>query len=153
MSKSIKFCLALILLQWSAAIYAAGCQVTTSGGVSFSYDVFDASPADSESAITVTCDASTPSVVSVAIGISTISNSINPRQMLHISGTDVLSYNLFVDPSRTVIWGDDASGAARLLSNINDNVPRELPIYGRVFPGQDVSSGAYSDVVTVTIAP
>lgn len=127
--------------------------MSTSGGVSFSYDVFDASPADSESAITVTCDSFSPSVVSVGIGISTTSNSINPRQMRHISGTDVLNYNLFMDASRTAIWGDDTTGSPRILNNINDNVPRALSIYGRIFPGQDVSVGGYSDVVTVTIAP
>ncbi len=127
--------------------------MSTSGGVNFSYNVFDAIPADSESAMTVTCDSFSPSVVSVGIGISSTSNSINPRQMRHTSGTDVLSYNLFVNPSRTAIWGDDISGSALLLNNINDNVPRVLPIYGRIFPGQDVSAGAYSDVVTITIAP
>lgn len=127
--------------------------MSTSGGVNFSYNVFDAVPADSESAITVTCDLLSPLVVSVGIGVSTTSNSINPRQMRHTSGTDVLSYNLFLNPSRTAIWGDDISSSAFLLNNINDNVPRVLPIYGRIFPGQDVSAGAYSDVVTVTISP
>jgi spore coat protein U-like protein len=59
------------------------------------------------------------------------------------AGGDWLSYDIFVDVPRTVVW-----------SSTPVSVPAgnaaTVPFYGRVFAQQDVSVGSYADTVVVT---
>jgi len=69
-----------------------------------------------------------------------------------INGADRLYYNLYVDSVRTIIWGDGSGGTQALF--MADPLPNQqitVPIYGRIFPAQDVPAGAYVDSLTVTI--
>ena len=65
------------------------------------------------------------------------------------SPVDVLTYNLYVDPDRTTIWGDQSFGGT--VSAAGTGVEQQFPIYGRVFGGQNVGAGSYMDLVTVTV--
>jgi spore coat protein U-like protein len=52
------------------------------------------------------------------------------------------------------VWGDGSAGTSTVpLRKVNRNRPATTTIYGRIPPGQNVSVGAYSDSVTVTITP
>ena len=67
-------------------------------------------------------------------------------------GNDNLRYNLFLDGTRTKIWGDGTAGtevySAQAQPN-NDVVT--VPVFGRVFPSQDVAGGIYLDSLVVTL--
>ena len=66
------------------AAFASGCIVNTNSGLNFGeYNVIDSSPKDSESQIILTCDTFASPVITVEIGPSSTSNSINTRQMHH----------------------------------------------------------------------
>jgi len=74
--------------------------------------------------------------------------------MRHASQADRMNYNLFAAPSMVTAWGDGSAGTSTvLLGKVNKNRPVTTTIYGRIPPGQNVSVGAYSDSVTVTITP
>jgi spore coat protein U-like protein len=132
----------------------AACRVTTTGINFGAYDVFAAVPRDTAGTVTVACDQNPPTDVTIAIGRSPTSGGFQPRQMRQASQADRMNYNLFVSPSMVTVWGDGSAGTSTvLLNNVNKNRAVTTTIYGRIPPGQDVSVGAYSDSVTVTITP
>jgi spore coat protein U-like protein len=140
----------LFLLFWSPA--HAACTVAATGLNFGAYDVFSALPLDTTGSVTVSCDRRTN--VTVAIGRSPTSGGFNPRQMLHVSPTDRLNYNLYTTPSMATVWGDGSAGTSTvLLNNVRRNRPVITTIYGRIPPGQNVYVGSYVDTLTVTITP
>lgn len=131
----------------------AACNVAATG-VSFgAYDVFSATPLDSTGSVTVSCDSVPPPDVVIEIGPSSGSGGFNPRQMRHASRPDRLGYNLFTDSSRSAVWGDGTAGTRTVfLKNVHRQKPPVVTtIYGRIPPGQNVSTGTYSDTLTATI--
>lgn len=119
------------------------------------YEAGTAEPTDATGTLSVRCNGSP--ATAVVVGISAGSRGDAGARALQ-SATDWLSYNLFVDAARTRVWGDGTSGTERVLAAASDEVgkgnrPREVdvPVYGRIFPGQDPSPGHYSDVVTISV--
>ena len=132
----------------------AACGVTTTGINFGAYDVFATVPRDTAGTVTVACDRNPPTDVTISIGPSPTSGGFQPRQMRHASQADRMNYNLFAAPSMVTAWGDGSAGTSTvLLKKVNRNRPVTTTIYGRIPPGQNVSVGAYSDSVTVTITP
>lgn len=138
----------------------AGCGITASTGITFpNYDVFAPANTDGTGTITVICNiglAPPNPPVNVAITISASPNSggINPRRMKEPSSGDLLNYNVYTDSNRTIIWNNVITGGPDnvVLNNMGKNSPaRSTTVYGRIFPGQDVSVGSYTDALTVTI--
>ena len=132
----------------------AACTVTTTG-VSFgAYDVFTAVPRDTTGTVTVSCTNNQRVPIVVSIGASPTSGGFNPRQMLHVSPTDRLNYNLYTTSSMATVWGNGSAGTSTvLLNNVRRNRPVITTIYGRIPTGQNVSIGAYTESLTVTITP
>ena len=143
----------LLCLFLGSAAHAA-CRVTTTGLGFGAYDVFAAPPRDTTGTVTVACDRGPPTNVTVSIGPSPTSGGFNPRQMRRTSGPDRLNYNLYTSPSMSTVWGNGSAGTSTvLLRRVRRRRPAVTTIYGRIPPGQNVSVGAYSDSVTVTITP
>jgi spore coat protein U-like protein len=80
---------------------------------------------------------------SFTVSLSSGNGTIADRRM--IGGAAQLSYNLYKDSSRVVIWGDGAGG----VSSIGTNV--DLPVYGRIPASQNVPANVYLDAITVTV--
>ena len=136
----------------------AACRVTTTAVDFGIYDVFAAVPRDSTGTVTVACDRNTQTRertnVNISIGPSPTSGRFNPRQMRRTSVTDRLNYNLYTSPSMSTVWGDGSAGTSIvILRRVSRRRPAVTTIYGRIPPRQNVSVGAYSDTVTVTITP
>jgi spore coat protein U-like protein len=129
----------------------AACNVATTN-INFGiYDVFSNVPKDSTGSISVDCDEAPPPIVVIRIGPSSGSGGFNPRQMRHTTRPDRLNYNLFIDSSRSVIWGDGTGGGSTVADKVTKNKTWVATLYGRMPAGQDVSVGTYSDTVSVTI--
>ena len=143
----------LLCLILGSAAHAA-CRVTTTGLGFGAYDVFAAPPRDTTGTVTVVCDRNPPTDVTISIGASPTSGGFQPRRMRHASQADRMNYNLFTTASMTTVWGDGSAGTSTVFfRRVNRNRPQTATIYGRIPPGQNVSVGAYSDSVTVTITP
>jgi spore coat protein U-like protein len=66
------------------------------------------------------------------------------------SGGD-LRYDLFIDRSHTVRFGD-GSGSSQALVGVSDGEkPNEWRLYGKVFRDQSVSAGIFSDSVVLEL--
>jgi spore coat protein U-like protein len=113
-----------------------------------SYNVFSSSPVDSTGTIVYRCSGDVDGVlIAITKGQSP---TFLPRQLE--KGAEELSYNLYRDAARTLVWGDFSSGTSAYIQidpPNNQNV--SLTVFGRIPPGQDISAGSYSDTVTVVV--
>ena len=132
------------------------CQVSA-GSLSFpSYNIFSTYPAESSVNILVSCrvpDQSPHSPLPVTIALSSgVSGNTAQRYMASTSGSDRLFYNLYTDSSFSSIWGDGTGSSGAVTNLVSINNPWNAVVYGRIPARQNVTSGSYSDIITVTIA-
>lgn len=150
MKRGRRFLIALLFVFLARS--ADACTVSTTAVVFANYDVFSPAPLASTGSVTVTCDLTPLPDVTISIGPSARSGGFLPRQMKHAALSDLLSYNLYIDAGGTSLWGDGTGGTQTVfLKNVKKRRPITVPIYGIVPPAQNVSAGAYSDALTVTI--
>lgn len=93
--------------------------------------------------ITVNCTNSDP--VSIALDGGG-SGDIAARELEHASLAESFTYQLYSDSGRTVVWGDDVTGAAYTTSGPSQT----LVVYGAT-TGTPEAAGSYSDAVQVTV--
>jgi len=125
--------------------------------VSFgNYETFSSNPTDAAGTITVNCGFRVVRAT-VTLGVSSTSGTFNPRRMKQSGGSDLLAYNVYTNPARTVIFGDGTGGTSNILLRRPTGPPRDwsetITTYGRIPPGQDVSVGTYSDTLSATVEP
>jgi spore coat protein U-like protein len=146
--------LLIVLTAGAAGLLAApaaeaACTISTTAVTFGTYNVFQGAPTDAAGQVTFRC---TTFEFAIRIDLDRGgASSFNPRQMRQSSET--LSYNLYRDASRSTIWGDGTGGTQShvqffIFGNQNVNVP----VYGRIPAGQDVSAGLYTNTVTATIS-
>jgi spore coat protein U-like protein len=132
---------AVSVLAASPALAAPNCKSLSVTALAFgNYDVYNAVPTDSAGTISYSCPPPTTPTVTIDAGLAFANGR---RRMTAGGGGDFLSYDIFVDASRTVVWSSTP------VSVPAGNVA-SVPFYGRVFAQQDVSVGSYADTVTVT---
>jgi spore coat protein U-like protein len=139
-------CLVLLLAVHSVA-RAEHCRVQVMTDVSFgTYDPLDSGNLDANGILRIRCS---PVAHNVLVKLGTgLGGGYQPRYMQ--GGSGQLAYNLYLDASRTTVWGDGTSGTDYLfLSTLSKW--QMVTIYGRSPLGQVVSSGTYSDTVVVTV--
>lgn len=129
----------------------ARCDVSTTGINFNGYDVASAIPTDSTGTITVTCNEAPPPIVTISVGPSPNSGVFVPRKMKNTLSSDTLSYNLFINSSMSVVWGDGTQGTSTASNKVTKNKSWISTVYGRLFPRQDVHVGPYNDSLLVTI--
>ena len=136
---------AVCLLFASTAADAATCTVSTTSVNFGSYDVFDTSPRDSTGTITLRCNGGAKDV------LIEIDGGGSPYVLFRYmaKGTEPLYYNLYQNPNRTQLWGENGSG--QFVGDPPNNTDVTVTVYGRIPAQQDVSAGSYSDTVTVTV--
>jgi spore coat protein U-like protein len=135
----------LLVAAWLAPAIARAQTCSFTNGptaLSFAYDPAAAAATDSSASFTFDCQGGNPKVM---VALSSGAGTFNPRQM--VLGADRLNYNLYIDAARTQIWGD---GTAYPMDGI-DRKKTPYVVYGRVFAGQWVTPGTYSDTIVVTL--
>ena len=123
-----------------------GCVITANDLDFGDYSAVAALPNDATATIQVNC--SLGAVFDVALDAGSNGGDYTGRLMTN--GTDDLTYNLYVDPLRLTVWGDD-TGATDDVTGVSFGLPINYTVYGRVAAGQNISTGAYTDTVTATI--
>jgi spore coat protein U-like protein len=132
----------------ASRLEAAKCTIDTTSVIFGSYNVFASAPVDSTGSVRYNCNGGAKNVqITITRGRSATFLQRSLRR-----GADNLGYNLFLDPSRTAIWGDGTGGShAYYGGNPPNKTDVNVTIYGRIPPGQDVGAGKYSDNVVVAI--
>jgi spore coat protein U-like protein len=170
---------AAAILAWLADLPAAratqeerkndvACTLETESAMAFgAYDTMINSPLDQQGRVSFRCykvknettarsalrfaeeDASEKKKVIVHIAISAGTAGNFNR---HMAGADSLHYNIYLDGSRQMVWGDGTAGTAIYAEEVKaDNQTITVPVFGRVFGGQDVRAGEYRDNLVVTL--
>jgi spore coat protein U-like protein len=126
-----------------SANVAAKCTFSAPNTLAFgTYDpVTDHATADLDASanLRVACTKGAPSVW---IGFETTGREMS-------NGTETLTYELYTDSGRNDVWGD-TSGTGYSYTAAS-KAETNVPVYGRVAGGQDVSVGNYTDTITATI--
>lgn len=136
---------AIVLTMLMPSVSEAQCSVSSSGVAFGAYDVLAPAPVDVTGTVTFSCLLALFPRITLSTGSS---GTFVARTMK--KGPESLTYNLYTDAARTVIWGDGTSGTgqyAPLLLLLGGT----LTVYARLPASQNVSAGAYSDTVIVTL--
>lgn len=159
-------CATLLLslgLLWSAQSSAAiSCDVAATGVAFGVYNPLAGADVDTTGNVNVSCTRT--GLLDLTPGIS-YSVQLNPGNSGGYSsrelgsGAAMLNYNLYRNAARTLIWGDGTGGSSAQGGNVSfpllnlSSVTRDNDhtIYGRIFGGQNVAAGSYTDTINVTV--
>ncbi|MEZ5958914.1 MAG: spore coat U domain-containing protein [Hyphomonadaceae bacterium] len=130
------------------ATVLASCDVTADDLTFGDYDPIAAADLDAETSVSVTCTNGTSYNVGMSVGGGS-GASMSERFMTKAGGSETLSYVLYQDDQRSVLWGD--TGGDR-LAGAGDGTPGSIPVYGRIPMQQAAPSGDYSDTIIVTVS-
>lgn len=157
--KNLAFIVAVVTqLGWAQAAHA-GCAITTGTTIAFgSYSPLTFAgkltslDADSASSVTITCTGLTQATTySLKLGGGS-ANDVLGRSMQSSAGGAAMRYNLFVDASRSLPWGDGITGANIQGTMAAANGTASHTFYGRVPAGQHrLRPGTYSDLPVLTL--
>ena len=139
---------------FKAEITLSQCRINITS-ISFGgYDVLSPRPQDTAGTITVDCDEKVPKVT-ITLGASATSGTFISRKLRQSGGNDLLNYNIFTDAARTTVFGNESGGTTRIDLQRPPGKPapwrQNVTVYGRIQPGEDVSAGSYSDMLTATV--
>ena len=68
-------------------------------------------------------------------------------------GKKAIVYNLYLDAAGTQVWGDGTGGSQRyIVDSPASGNEMSIPVYGRLFGGQNASAGNYQDNVSVVVS-
>lgn len=126
----------------ATSLGATECTLAATGVAFGDYDFLSPSALEGAGTITVHCDADTSYTITLSPGYG----SYEVRQMK--SGEHSLSYNLYTDVPRTIVWGDGTGGTQTLGASVADQA---YPVYARAPAGQNPYVGTYTDNIIVTL--
>jgi len=125
-----------------APLHAATCNLSVQPLNFGNYDFQSSQDLESVGHVIVTCDVSTSFTIALSPGGGTYA----ARSMQN--GVHRLAYNLYTDPTQTMVWGD-GSGGSTVVGDSGTQVDRT--VYGNAPAGQNPYIGIYSDAITVTL--
>jgi spore coat protein U-like protein len=134
--------LAALALALAAQHAAAGCTASAQGVAFGAYNPLSGAAVDGVGNVAVSCDVATAYTVALSPG----SGSYAARTMT--SGAHRLGYNLYVDATRAVVWGDGTAGSAAVPGL---GTAANHTVYGRIPGIQNVDVGSYTDTITITL--
>jgi len=126
----------------------AVCDVTATDLDFGTYNAKDASPKLGTTLLQATCSPGSTYNIGLNAG-TTAGATINSRAMKSVTGTTNLSYQLYSDSARAVIWGN--TSGTDTVTGSGTGVAQPHTVYGSVPAAQSVPAGDYSDTITVTV--
>jgi spore coat protein U-like protein len=137
------------------ASISANCTITTTAVAFGAYDPVSTnavSALNGTGKVTVTCTTGSHGYVTLGQGANadTGSEDATPiRQMKDTgAGTNFLSYSLWSNTLRTVIWGNTETTG---VDHTGDGTATDITVYGKIPGGQNKPALSYSDTVLATV--
>jgi spore coat protein U-like protein len=148
--KRIALCFAILLAPLRAFAVNCSWQVNPTNINFGSYSAFSTSAVTATSTFTIQC---TPPAVGTVILSKGNSGVYNPRKMNRTAAPLYqMNYNLYMDASNTIIWGDGTSGTQFLsFTPVPGNTQLTATIYATIPAGLDVAPGTYTDTIQATL--
>ncbi len=102
--------------------------------------------------IIVRCTPNTLVRIALNSGSHAVGNIGSGRLLKHNDGNATLRYQLYQNPSRTSIWGNDDNGGSAFILTA-DGQTQTVTIHASLLPTPTLPApGQYADVVTVTVS-
>ena len=133
---------------------AATCSVTAVTLAFGNYDPFRPGPTDTTGNIAVTCNGTAGEAVTYTIVVNAGAGGTFAQRRMIFAAIAALNYNIYSDPARNLVWGDGNAGSLVVSDALRlpaPSVTKNYPVYGRLFGGQNVPVGSYSDSIVVTL--
>lgn len=161
MKKTIWFAVysGLIAAGTTAAVSGeAVCNVATTNLAFGLYNPFEAGGLTTASTLDITCTRTGQGAAKVAytLTLSTGRSGEVTRRFLS-NTTDSLYYNVYIDPTRTRIFGNGTGGSDIVTGSFQLVPPREVQqaqttLYAQIPANQNVSAGHYTDTLFLTVS-
>jgi spore coat protein U-like protein len=136
------------------ATVVVNCTISTSAPLAFgNYDPVSANAStakDATGTLSVNCTTGSAAAISLDQGVNaaTGSTAAAPLRRMLNGTTNYLSYDIYRDSARTLVWGGDATVD---LDITGSGTATTYTMYGRIPSGQNKPAGAYSDTVVATV--
>src|SRR5207245_5087488 len=108
---------------------------------------------DSIGYVDVSCSGAPGDAVNYSISVS-LSGIPSNRKLS--AGASTLTYNIYTDSARTLVWGDGTNGTAVVTDSYTmagSSTTRTYTVYGRIFGAQNQATiGSYSEASGVTLS-
>lgn len=140
---------AVFLLFLTYDVLAQNCGINVTPMAFGSLDAISSSAVDSTGTVSVNCDTQASYRILIDGGQNS-NGGFNARRMRQLDGVSLMEYNLYLDSSRVQIWGD-GTGGSQTASGVNPGIRQDIVVYGRIFGGQNLWVGDYSDSVTIIV--
>ena len=137
-----------------SATVTANCSISATSALAFgAYDPVVANAStdlDGTGTISVTCTSGAPATITLGEGANanTGSTAAAPLRRMTDGSSNYISYSLYSDSGRTVIWGNDATVD---VATTGTGAAEAHTVYGRIASGQNVPAGSYNDTVVATV--
>lgn len=128
------------------ATVAAACTISATDLAFGAYIPAAALPTDGSSTVTTTCTLAAPYNIGLNAGTGA-GATVAARKMT--SGANLLTYSLFQDAARLVVWGNTIGTDTVALVGTGLAVP--TTVFGRIPALQNVAVGSYTDTITATV--
>jgi spore coat protein U-like protein len=130
---------------------ALNCTFQSAPSLNFlSYDpngVNNTVPLDQATTLQISCTKGATATIGINTGTNPGQASTGTRALAN--GTRRLGYDLYQDSTRTLLWTNSGAGLYTFVST--SSASASLNLYGRVFAGQNVPTGIYTDTLVITI--
>ena len=136
----------LLLLPVSLVVNAAAtCDMTVSPLNFGNYNYLANDMQSSNGSIAVRCSGSSNELISYRIKITAgSSGDFSSRAM--VSQGENLHYNIYLDPARTIVWGDGTGGSSYLTGSCRTGNTCRYPVYATILSSNNgVIVGNYTD--------
>ena len=149
LNQLLTFSLFLVTFLIIPPTYAANCYVQTAPQLIFGvYDPLSKTPLDMSTTIVINCDSVRQKEhLMMDVGFTSSNNSGATRSLK--GPVDSLHYDLFSNPARSILVTDTTNFSFK--TNLIGSQSFSLPIYGRIYAKQSVSSGIYQSSIMMTI--
>jgi spore coat protein U-like protein len=101
---------------------------------------------DGTGTVVVACTKGTSPTIGLGLG----ANASGSVRRMKDPTTNFLSYELYLDSSRSTVWSDSGLGLLAPAA-APSKAARNFTVYGRVTGSQDVPAGSYNDTVVATV--
>jgi spore coat protein U-like protein len=125
------------------------CNLTVAELAFGEYDVFDVNRTRAVTRVQVNCQGGTGKTAP-RVELSAGSSQDFTRRT-QLSGSNVLTYNIYADQALTQVAGDGSSGTTALYLEPTGGGEEKVDLYGAIDPRQFAPPGSYFDTVYVTL--
>jgi len=131
----------------SSVALGAACSITASD-INFGTAGGLGTTLDTTGLLQAACSLNTPYTIAMDGG-TTAANIAARKLALGGAGAGIISYQLYRDSARTLVWGNGTTGTVQ--AGTGTGTTQSLPVYARIPSQATPAPGTYEDTITVTL--